>query len=138
MLLSEIAKSNNNYSRQYFRNSRIDLELLDKQFDEKVIEKDTGNHQHKVTQQLMRTRHHRSRENDIAIQVKARWESDNKSYQESGNMRTDSAKGCKHDLLFENKIIADKINKDIQKHVACTTRRIPEGLVRHQPSERRV
>ena len=53
-------------------------------------------------------------------------------------MGTHSTKRCKNHLLFENEIIADKVNENIKKHVACATRRIPESLVRNQPAERRI
>ncbi len=49
MLLGEVAKSNDDHSRQYFGNSWINLKLFYKQFDEKVIQKEAGNHQQKVT-----------------------------------------------------------------------------------------
>jgi hypothetical protein len=41
-------------------------------------------------------------------------------------------------LLLQDKIVADKVNKDIQERIESSARSIPEGLQGHYFPERRV
>ncbi len=41
-------------------------------------------------------------------------------------------------LLFKNKIVANKIQTDIQHHISTATGCIPEGLQWHHSPERRI
>lgn len=53
-------------------------------------------------------------------------------------MRTDGAQWGMHHALMKNKVIADKIDENIQEGISAAAGCITEGLLRHEPSESRI
>lgn len=135
MLLSQVTERDDNYRCKDLCNSREDPELLYKQFDKYVVEDDTNQDQHKVPEQLYSALKSRSRKNNEAIKQVACRKADHKRHQKSHDMRAHSSNGGMNDLFFEDIIIGDKINKNIQYGVPSSTGCITECLLRHEPAE---
>ena len=74
----------------------------------------------------------------MPVQIKTRGKANGKCDQESRNIRADSANRRVDHLFFQQKVVAQKIQHDIQYRIPSSTSRIPEGLQRDEFAERRV
>lgn len=138
LLLSEITEAHHNDGGQHLCNGWINIALLHKELDEGIIEADTNQHQQEIAEQLHPSLQGGARKNDKPVQQVAGGETDGERNEEGHDMRTDSPRKCVYDLLIQDEIIADIINKYIKNGIAATTGSIPESLQRHPPPERRI
>ena len=91
IFLGNEAERDYNYRGQYFRDRGEDLKLLNKQFYEHIVQRNTNQHQQKVTEQLYPSSQCRIGEHNIPVQIKTSGETYHESDDESADMRTDSS-----------------------------------------------
>ena len=138
MLLSKVTECDYNNSGQYFRNRREYIEMLDKYLQEYIVQQYANEHKQKIPEQLYPASQGRSGKNNKTVEKKSSRKTDRKCYQEGSNMRTDCTNRCIKNLLIQDEIIADEIDKNIQHSIACSASRIPESLHRHELLKRRI
>lgn len=67
VLLGEVAERDHNDSSKHLRNGGVQMEVLNKEFDENVIEKNTQYHQQKIPEKLNPSPQYGTRENDMPV-----------------------------------------------------------------------
>ncbi len=112
------------------------MELLNKKFDEEIIEGDAYDHQQEIAHELHSSAQRGAGEHHMPVQVKAGGKADGKSQQEGCYIWTDGAERCINDLFPENEIITEEVDKDIEHGIAAAAYRIPERLYGHKLPER--
>ena len=81
---------------------------------------------------------YRSGKNNVTVQIKARGKTHGKCDEKGRDMRTNRSQRSIENLLFKDKIIADKINEDIEQGVKPTASQVTKSLWRNKFPERRI
>ena len=89
------------------------MKLFDKQFQEYVIHQNTHKYGYTITEKLNVTAQIWLRKGNVFGKQKTQRESDAKGDDKGCNMRTNSHKPKIEYLLVKDKIVADKIQKEI-------------------------
>jgi hypothetical protein len=114
------------------------MELLHEELDEDDVQPDTDDHQYKISEKLHPSMQRTAGEDDISIEEKPRGKAYAKCNDDRGDIRRDRP-GTQMDIvLVQDIVITEPIHHDIQQRGSTAASRIPEGLQRHEPAERRV
>jgi hypothetical protein len=138
ILLCQITERHDNDRGQYLCESGINMELLDKELDEDIVQQQTDDHQHKITEQLHPSMQSAFRKHDIAHQKEPHWETKTPGDNDGSDMRLDHQK-TKIDIMFvQDKIVPDCIHHDIDQGITPPTGCITKRLQGHDPAKRRI
>ena len=112
--------------------------MLDEQLDENVVQENTRYHKKEIAEQLHSSPKNGTGKYDKPVKQVTCRESNGKSHQERGNMRTYRTGGSIYDLFVEDEIVKNEVKEDVDKRIAAATSCIPESLDRHQFSKRLI
>jgi hypothetical protein len=138
VLLRHIAEAHDDHGCQYLRDRRVNMKLLYEQLDEDDIEPDTNQDQHEITEQLDTAMQRTSRERNVPVQEKARRETETERDENGSHVGRDRRETQMHVVLVKDEIETEPVHYNVQRRTGAPAGRIPEGLNRHDPAERRI
>jgi hypothetical protein len=138
MTLGQVAKENDNACGDDQRGRWIPPELFDKDLQEHIIEYDTDHGDYKVAEQLYSSFQERTLEHHVHTQVKADGERKAKGNKKGSNVGREGNEPKVQDLLFQDEIVCDKINKDVQQCVTASASCVAKHLQGHKPLKQRI
>lgn len=138
ILLGEITKCHHNNGCKYFSDGRVNMNLLYKYFQEHIIKSNAGKHQQKITYKLHPAPQITGGKNHVAAQIKTKRKTEQERQQKGGNMWADcNVRNIGH-FFFQNIVVTDKKNKDVERCIKSATGSVPERLQRHQSFKWRI
>lgn len=137
-LLGHIAERHDDDRCKDLRNRRVKMQVFDKQLDEYIIKEYAKHYQQEVPEQLHSAFQDRAWKYNIAVQQVTGRKADGKCDQEGCDMRADGTSGRVHHPLYQDEIIRNEIEKDVEDGVAASTNSIAKGLQWHQSAEGRI
>jgi hypothetical protein len=138
ILLRKITERHDNDRGQDLGESGINMELLYKELDEDIIQQQTNDHQHKISEQLYPSMQGAFRKHNITHQKEPHRETKTPGDNNGSDMGLDHQKTKIDIVLVQDKIVPDRIHHNIDQGIASPTGRISKGLQRHDPAKRRI
>jgi hypothetical protein len=138
ILLGEIAKGNDDGRGDYFGNGRIQMKMFNKKADKNIIQDDANNNQQEITEQLNPSMKYRVRKDNVSHQHETRWKTDQKGYNESGNMGLKGNKSQMQNFFVQNIVICQEKNENIKGRICASAGSVPESLNGNELSEGRI
>ena len=133
--LGQVAERNHYHRGEDLGDGGINMELLHKHLDEDIVQENADHHQHKIAPQLHAAPEGGPWKYHMPVKIETGGKADGERHDESGDIWAHRTKRSIEYLFFENKIVADKIDHNIQESVASAAYRIAERLQRHHLSK---
>jgi hypothetical protein len=114
------------------------MELLNKELDEDIVQKEADNHQQKIAEELYPSVQRGFGEHDIAGQEKTCRKAHAKGNENRCNMGLDDKEAKVNVMFVQDKIISYGIHDDIQHSICSPAGRVAKSLQRHYLAKGRV
>lgn len=138
VFLCEIAERHYDDCCQDFRYGWIDTEVLYKELDEDIVQVHAYHHQEEIAEKLNAATENGAGKHDVPVEQVSCRKADCERHQEGCYVWADGTDWSKNDLFFQDEVIGDEVQKNIEQGVASPACCIAEGLDRHQLPEGNV
>ncbi len=138
MLLRQIAENDNYNCGENFSDGRIKMHVLNQNIQDGIIKKEIDGHNQPVSEKLNSSFQVGAGKNNILRQEKTQRKGYTKSHDQCRIVCFDDDKTQIERLLLQDKIKADKKQKDIQYLITTAADRVPKGLQWEYPLKWRI
>ncbi|GEO08015.1 hypothetical protein SAE01_05110 [Segetibacter aerophilus] len=138
MLLAEVTECYNKSSRDYFGDNGIDVQLLNKEFQEHIVKSNACQHHRKVPDELHSSAQITLAKNKVSAVIKPNRKSDAKRSNHCCNVWTNSKILKMHYPVLLEPVFKNTKKKNVQYGVRTPARCIAKGLQRHELSKQGI
>ena len=116
----------------------VPSQRFDKEFQENIVQSDTGHGHQKITDQLDTPPQVRPLEHHVHAEVKTDRERNKKGHDKSRHVGLKCQHTHMHHLLVQHKIVKHVVKKNIEQRIAAAAGCVVIGLQGHKAFEQRI